>query len=127
MKTLFFTLILIASSAIADVKEPGTFVARMCGHNPSGQICFGDRVGIKGSYVSVAVQRARQVVYAVVRKTSLDGINVRVDHLELRSEDGRVATATVSNVSGRITSVTAKLQNGNEVTVNNVQLIHTSL
>lgn len=130
MKMLVIALGLLTSVANAEMKPLGTFVPSKCASSQSGTVCMGSKVGLKGSYVSVAVQRSLQVIYKVKSKVPTNGgINPKASAsvLKLVSDDGRRAKAVIRSMNGKPTSAVVTLENDHVVSVGAFEIVYTTM
>jgi hypothetical protein len=119
MKALLVLLSLVASTAMADMKGPFSFVPFKCGNSAQGSICFGTRVGVEGKYVSVSDGRSKAVVFQVVKTTPINGgINPMASAQEMILANGQAtARCVVRGTNGTVDEVTVTLPSGKTITV----------
>lgn len=119
MKALLVLFSLVASTAMADMKGPGTFVPFKCGDSAQGSICFGTKVSMEGKYVSVSDGRSKPVVFQVVKTAPINGgINPMASAQEMVLVNGQTtARCVVRSSNGVVNEVSVIFPNGTTITV----------
>lgn len=93
MKNLFLIITLMASSAMAEVKAPGTYVPTYCTSH-GVRICLGRRVSMPGQYLSLHDGSVRSLFKVVQKIPRNGGINPAYTAEELLLVDSRSAKAS---------------------------------
>jgi len=124
MKNLMFAiLVCLSTQAFGQSVGQGNFVPDLCSSGSAEwTLCFGQRIGIPGKFVSIAPARVTPRIYLIQKETTFDtGGNRQLPTMQLNLVDqaGNKAVALIRHPLNQLLQVKVIFDNGINFVVGN--------